>query len=79
MNVPPYAYWHTWKRNTCCDVISRGLHHNIIYAHTYPAATQKGVAGLCLCQLATMYMQMHVHKIFSLRMIAIRCRYVHNY
>ena len=24
---------------------------------------KKGVADLCLCQLATMYMQMHVHKI----------------
>ena len=65
MYVPPYAYWHTWKRNTCCDVISRGLHH--IYARIYPAATQKGVADLCLCQLATMCVQMHVHKIFSLR------------
>ena len=31
------------------DVISHGLHH----AHTYLAATQKGVADLCLCQLAT--------------------------
>ena len=61
MNVPPY--WHKWKRNTCCDVISRGLHH----ARTYPAATQKNVADLCLCQLATMYVQMHVHKIFLLR------------
>ena len=40
-----------------------GLHH----ARTYPAATQKGVADLCLCQLVTMYVQMHVHKIFSLR------------
>ena len=35
MNVPPY--WHTCKRNTCCDVISRGLFH----ARTYPAATWK--------------------------------------
>ena len=25
---------------------------------------KKGVADLCLCQLATMYVQMHVHKIF---------------
>ena len=30
---------------------------------------KKGVADLCLCQLATMYVQMHVHKIFSLHMI----------
>ena len=30
---------------------------------------KKGVADLCLCQLATMYVQMHIHKIFSLRMI----------
>ena len=29
---------------------------------------KKGVADLCLCQLATMYVQMHV-KIFSLQMI----------
>ena len=28
---------------------------------------KKGVADLCLCQWATMYVQMHVHKIFSLR------------
>ena len=28
---------------------------------------KNGVADLCLCQLATMYMQMHVHKIFLLR------------
>ena len=37
----------------CCDVISRSLRH----ARTYPVATQKGVADLCLYQLATM----HVH------------------
>ena len=36
----------------------------IIYAPTYPAATQKDVADLCLCQIAAMYVQMHVHKIF---------------
>ena len=39
-----------------------------IYARTYPAATQKGVADLCLWQRVTMYVQiMHVHKIFLLR------------
>ena len=43
-----------WKRSICCDVISCGLHH----ASTYPATTQKGVADLCLCQLAAMYVQM---------------------
>ena len=35
-------------------MISRGPHH----ASTYPATTQKGVADLCLCQLAAMYVQM---------------------
>ena len=52
------------KHLTCCDVISRarGLHH----VRTYSAATQKGVADLCLCQLATMYVQMHCIR-FSLR------------
>ena len=47
-----------------------------MHARTYPAATQKGVADVCLCQLATMYMQMHVHKIFSSRMIYAVDRYV---
>ena len=31
----------------CCNLISHALHH----ACTYPGATQKGVADLCLCQL----------------------------
>ena len=31
-------------------MISRNIHH----VRTYPAATQKGVADFCLCQLATM-------------------------
>ena len=35
-------------------MISYGLHN----ASTYPATTQKGVADLCLCQLAAMYVQM---------------------
>ena len=37
---------------------------------------KKGVADLCLCQLATMYVQMHVHKIFSPRMIYAVDRYI---
>ena len=45
MNVP--AYWHTWKGNTCCDVISSSLRH----ARTYPATTQKGVANVYLYEL----------------------------
>ena len=44
-------------------------------AHT-PTATQKGVADLCLCQLATMYVQIHVHKIFFLRIYSCMYRYV---
>ena len=40
----------------------------VTYARTYPAAIPKGVADLCLCQLPTMYVQMHVHTIFSPRM-----------
>ena len=52
--VLPYAYWHTWKRNTCCDVISRGLHHNNYMLAHILQLPQKGVADLCLCQLATM-------------------------
>ena len=40
----------------CCDVISRALRH----ARMYPAATQKGVADLCLYQLQC-NVQMHVH------------------
>ena len=41
--------WYTWKRNMCCDVIFRAL----CRAQTYPVVTQKGVADLCLCQLAS--------------------------
>ena len=33
----------------CCDVIFRAL----CRAQTYPVVTQKGVADLCLCQLAS--------------------------
>ena len=39
---------------TCRDVISCALRHA-------PAATQKGVADLCLYQLQLMHVQMHVH------------------
>ena len=39
---------------TCCDVISRALHHA-------SAATQIGVAHLYLYQLQLMHVQMHVH------------------
>ena len=35
------------NRCTCCDVIPSALRH----ACTYPGATQKGVADLCLYQL----------------------------
>ena len=61
--IPPY--WHMWKRNTfvCCDVISRGLYHALL-AHILQLP--KKVVVDFLCQLAAMYMQMHVHKIFSL-------------
>ena len=69
MNVPPYAYWHMWMRNACCDVISRGLHHNYYMLAHILQLPKKGVVDLCLHQLATMYVQMHVYKIFSLRMI----------
>ena len=34
----------------CSNVISHALHH----VHTYPAATQKGLSNLCLCQLQCM-------------------------
>ena len=59
-NVCTTTLGHVEERNTCCDVISRGLHH----AHTYPAATQKRCG--CFMFMST-YVQMHVHKIFSLR------------
>ena len=60
MNVCTTTLAHVEERNTCCDVISHGLHH----ARTYPAATQKR----CGCfMFMSMYAQMHVHKIFSLR------------
>ena len=43
MNAPPY--WHIRGRETHAAMWwSHGLRH----AHTYPAATQKGVADLCL-------------------------------
>ena len=42
-------------------MISRGLHH----VSTYPATTQKGVADLCLCQLAAMYVQMQGMSLFG--------------
>ena len=38
---------HYVTKFLCCDMISRSLRH----ACTYPAATQKGVADLCLYQL----------------------------
>ena len=48
-------------------------------AHSIVRLPKKGAADLCLCQLATMYVQMHVHKIFSLRMIyAVDSRYVYR-
>ena len=43
MNVP--SYWHKWKP------INAHTAHALHHAHTYPAATQKGVADLCLHQL----------------------------
>ena len=57
------SYWHTWKGNTCYNVISLALHR----ARTYPVATQKGMTDLCLYQLATMHVQMHVAYIPILR------------
>ena len=36
---------------------------------------KKGVADLCLYQLATMYMQMHVHKIFLLHIAVDKYNY----
>ena len=52
-----HTYWHTWEGNTCRDVISHALRH----AHIYPVATQKSVPDLCVHQLATMQVRMHVH------------------
>ena len=49
-----YHHTDTLEREAHADMISHGLHH----ASTYPATTQKGVADLCLCQLAAMYVQM---------------------
>ena len=45
MNVP--SYWHRWKPINAHT--TRALHHTC--SHTYPVATQKGVADLCLHQL----------------------------
>ena len=58
------------KHWACWDVISRarGLHH----ARTYSAATQKRCGWFMLCQLATMYVQIHCIR-FSLYVC---CRYV---
>ena len=42
---------------------------DVHHACTYPMATQKGIADLCLYQLATVHVQMHAHtgnKIFLL-------------
>ena len=58
-----YHHMHTGTRKRETLAVMRYHVAFTIYAHTYPAATKKGVAGLCLCQLPTMYAQMHVHKI----------------
>ena len=47
-------------------MISYGLRIHPMLAHILQLP-KKGVADFCLCQLAVMYVQMHVHKIFSLR------------
>ena len=49
---------------TCCNMISCTLYH----ARTYPVATQKGVADLCLYQLQCMCKCIHTGiKNFTLR------------
>ena len=72
VNVPPYAYnlyWHTWKRNACCDVISRGLHHNYMLAYILQLPQKVWLIYVYVNYLQCMYVQMHVHKIFSPCMI----------
>ena len=51
-----YHHMHTGTRGR--EILAVMLYHVVftIYARIYPAATQKGVADLCLCQLATMYL-----------------------
>ena len=62
MNVPPYLAAHMQTNALMyCDMIS----HVIRHVCTYPAATQKGVADLCVCQLQCMCILL-VLKIFSL-------------
>ena len=61
-----YHHMHTGEKHLLRCVITWPSPYMLTHILQLP---KKDVADLCLCQLATMYVQMHLHKIFSPRMI----------